>query len=201
MVRGFWEMRVNRQAEDIVAPLFDRLFLREDVIDALEVKPASDREVQAACLKLVESWSESSEDCNEAAARLILKPGQPAASYERGLRLARAACRQEPGIGVFLSTLGMAQFRLGFMTEALGTLTRSNAFNQGKMPADLAFLAMAYQRLEQSAEARAMLGRLRELMRTGDTAGGAPAESRAFLAEAEAVVLYDPGFPEHPFSH
>jgi WD40 repeat protein/serine/threonine protein kinase len=201
LVRGFWKMRIDRRAEETVEPLLSRLLLREDVLAALRSHPATDPEIQAACLKLAESWGESSMDCDNAARSLIREPGRSSAIYERGLRLARAACRQEPGIGNFLSTLGMAQFRLGFMPEALGTLTRSNAFNQGKMPADLAFLAMAHQRLGQSAEARAMLGRLRELMRTGDTAGGRPAESRAFLAESEAAVLYDPGFPEHPFSH
>jgi hypothetical protein len=56
--------------------------------------------------------------------------------------------------------------------EALVTLKRSNALNQGKMPDDLAFLAMAHQRLGQTAEARAMLGRLSDLMRQEKFAGG-----------------------------
>jgi hypothetical protein len=201
MARGFWEMRVNRRAEEIVEPLFSRLFFREDVLDALRAQPAADLEIQAACLKLAETWSESSDDCNEAARRLILKPGQPAASYERGLRLARAACRQEPGVGELLSTLGIAQYRAGLVPEALATLTRSNALNQGKKPDDLAFLAMAHQRMGQTLEARAMLDRLRELMRPGHAAIGNEIENRAFLAEAEAVVQYDPMFPANPISH
>jgi tetratricopeptide (TPR) repeat protein len=200
MARGFWEMRVNRRAEEIVEPLFSRLLLREDVLDALRAQPAADPEVQAACVKLAETWSESSGDCNEAAWRLVLKPGQPAASYERGLRLARAACRLEADDGRLLNTLGIAEYRAGLVPEALATLTHSNALNQGKVPEDLAFLAMAYGRLGQIAEAKAMLARLGDLMRQEKFAGGRGDEGRAFLAEAEAVVLYDPIFPADPFS-
>jgi hypothetical protein len=200
MARGFWEMRVNRQAEEIVKPLFDRLCLREDVIDALRTQPASDPEILAACVNLAETWNEPSYYCNEAAWRLVLKPGQPSASYERGLRLARAARGLELGDGNLVNTLGVAQYRAGLVSEALATLTRSNALNQGKDPADLAFLAMAHQRMGQVAEARAMLDRLRDLMRQAEFAGGQGDQSRAFLAEAEGAVLYDPVFPADPFS-
>jgi hypothetical protein len=170
------------------------------VIAATKAQPASDREIHAACLKLAETWSESSYYCNEAAALLILKSGQPAARYERALRLAGAVCRQEPGVGRFLSTLGIAEYRAGLVPEALATLTRSNALNQGKEPGDLAFLAMAHLRLGQTREARAMLERLRDLMRQERFAGGQGDESRGLLAEAKAVALYDPTFPADPFS-
>jgi hypothetical protein len=68
------------------------------------------------------------------------------------------------------------------------------------VPEDLAFLATAHQCLGQAAEARAMLDRLRELMRQVALAGGQGDQGRAFLAEAEAVVEYDPIFPADPFS-
>jgi eukaryotic-like serine/threonine-protein kinase len=200
IVHGFWEMRVNHRAEEILEPLFKRLFFREDVIEALRAQPAADPEVHAACLKLAGTWSESSEACNEAACLLILKSGQPSASYERGLRLARAASRLEPDNGNLLNTLGIAEYRAGLVPEALATLTRSNALNKGKMPDDLAFLAMAHQCLGHIAEARAMLDRLRDLMRQENFAGGQGDLGRAFLAEAEVVVLYDPIFPADPFS-
>jgi hypothetical protein len=85
--------------------------------------------------------------------------------------------------------------------EAQATLTRSNALNGEKEPADLAFLAMAHQHLGHPAEAHAMLDRLRNAMRQrGGLGADQIAENRAFLAEAEAVVLYDPIFPADPFA-
>jgi tetratricopeptide (TPR) repeat protein len=155
-------------------------------------------------LKLAGTWSESSEACNQAACLLILKSGQPSASYDRGLRLARAACRLEPDNGNYLNTLGIAEYRAGLVAEALATLTRSNVLNQGKVPDDLAFLAMAHQVLGQTAEARAMLDvlrdRLRDLIRQGGIFASQGDQGRALLAEAEVVVLYDPIFPADPFA-
>jgi hypothetical protein len=86
------------------------------------------------------------------------------------------------------------------VAEALATLTRSNALNKEKEPADLAFLAMAHQWLGHPAEARAVLDRLREVMRQVTPDVSQAAENLAFLAGAEAVVLYDPIFPADPFA-
>ena len=192
--------RIRRRAEAIVAPLFARLFVRDDVLAALQAQPAADPEIQAACLRLAGTWSESAGECNGAGWALVRDPGQPAANYERGLRLAKAACRLEPDNGSYLNTLGVAQYRAGLVSEALATLTRSNALNKEKEPGDLAFLAMAHQRLGHPAEARVMLDRLRDLMRRMETAMSQDAGHLAFLAEAEAVVLYDPIFPADPFA-
>ena len=46
------------RAEAIVAPLFARLLLRDDVLAALQAQPAADPEIQAACLKLAGTWPE-----------------------------------------------------------------------------------------------------------------------------------------------
>jgi hypothetical protein len=72
--------------------------------------------------------------------------------------------------------------------------------DEGKAPEDLAFQATAHQRLGQAAEARAMLDRLRELMRQVVLAGGQGDQGRAFLAEADAAVVYDPIFLADTFS-
>jgi serine/threonine protein kinase len=180
--------------------LFDRLLLRDDVLAVLKARPHTDPEIQSACLKLAESWNESRWACNEAAWDVVSVPGRPTASYQRALRLAEVASRLKPDDGDILNTLGVAQYRLDLLPEALETLTHSNALNQGKAPGDLAFLAMAHQRLRHTVEARAMLDRLRELMRPGYPAIGNESLNRAFVAEAEVVVLYDPVFPADPFS-
>jgi len=200
MVRGFWAMRIRRRAETIVEPLFARMFVRDDVLAALEAQPAADPEIQAACLKLAGTWAESARECNNAGFALVRDPGRPQAIYQRGLRLAKSACRMEPDNGLYLNTLGVAQYRAGSVAEGLTTLTRSNALNKEKEPADLALLAMAHQRLGQSVEARAMLDQLRDMMRQAGPNISQSAENRAFLAEAEAVVLYDPIFPVDPFA-
>jgi len=200
MVHGFWVMRLGPRAEVIVGPLFARMFNRDDVLAALQARPTADPGIQAACLKLAGTWPESAGACNEAGWALVRDPGRPEAIYQRGLRLAKAACRLEPDDAIYLNTLGVAQYRAGSVAEALETLTQSNALNEKKEPADLAFLAMAHQRLGHPAEARVMLDRLRTVMRQASPDMTQIDEARAFLAEAEAVVLYDPIFPADPFA-
>jgi eukaryotic-like serine/threonine-protein kinase len=185
------------KAEAIVAPLFDRLYLREDVVAALQAQPDRDPEVQTACLKLAESWPEYSDLCNEVGWGLVRAPGLPQANYRRGLRLAWAACRQEPESSLYLNTLGVAQYRTGLFVEALASLTRSNDLNNQKEPGDLAFLALAQHRLGHSEKARDTLGRLRELMK--DPAQAKYEEAQALLREAETIEL-DQAFPADPFA-
>ena len=72
--------------------------------------------------------------------------------------------------------------------------------NKGKEPADVAFLAMAHQRIGHPGEARATLDRLRDVMRQAGPDVSQRAATRAFLAEAESVVLSDPIFPGDPFA-
>jgi tetratricopeptide (TPR) repeat protein len=193
-------MRIRQRAEAIVESLFARMFLRDDVLVALQTQSAAEPEIQAACWKLAGTWTESAPGCNNAGWALVRERGRTAATYQRGTRLAQAACLLEPDNGSFLNTLGVAQYRLGQVAAALATLTKSNDLNKEKEPDDLAFLAMAYQRLGKPAEARAKLDRLRDVMRRGDPNTRQAAEHLAFLAEAEAVVLLDPVFPADPFA-
>ena len=166
----------------------------------------ADPEVQAACLKLAEHWSESPEaaNYNEIAWSLVRDPGQTDAVYRRGLRLAEAACRRwtgwiggQPDNPVFLTTLGVAQYRCGLASEALATLTRSRELNNDQEPGEVAFTALAQHRLGLSDPARHTLARLRAMMKEPQRAGDQ--ESQAFLHEAEAIEL-DRVFPADPFA-
>jgi hypothetical protein len=60
---------------------------------------------------------------------------------------------------------------------------------------------MAHHRLGHPDEARRWLDRLRELQISTDPAQfWLELEVRLLRSEAEAVILYDPIFPEHPFA-
>ncbi len=186
------------QANTIVAPLFARLLLLDDVLAALKAQPAADPEVQTACLELAGAWPEPpGSELNNVGWALVREPGQADAIYQRGLRPANAACRQEPENGLRLNTLGVAQYRCRLVAEALETLTRSNELNKESQPADLAFLALARSRLGLSEDARSTLSRLRELMK--NPALAKDQEAPAFLHEAETIEL-DQAFPTDPFA-
>jgi hypothetical protein len=78
---------------------------------------------------------------------------------------------------------------VGRYADALATLTESDklqAMQEGSLPQDLAFLAMARHQLGKKDEAKATLGQLREVMRQADWA--IHAESQGFLREAEELI-------------
>jgi hypothetical protein len=88
-----------------------------------------------------------------------------------------------------LNKRGVSQYRAGHYADALATLTKSeklNATKKGSLPADLAFLAMTQHQLGKKDEAKATLGRLREVMKqprwTKD------AESMSLLREVEELI-------------
>ena len=79
----------------------------------------------------------------------------------------------------------MAQYRLGQLKEAVETLSRADQLNQGT-PGDLAFLAMAHQKLGDKARAQAHLARLQETMKQERWAKDP--DSQGFLGEAQALL-------------
>src|SRR5262249_39911128 len=111
-------------------------------------------------------------------------------AYARALGQAQeAAVRFDLGNGLFLNTLGVAQYRVGRYADALATLTESemlNATKEGWFPADLAFLAMTQHQLGKKDEAKATLNRLRKVMK--QPPWSQYYEGPVFLREAEELI-------------
>jgi tetratricopeptide (TPR) repeat protein len=130
----------------------------------------------------------------------------PAATTDPGapVRLAEVAVR---GIDTLhkqavLSTLGAAQYRAGRYDEAIRRLEEGIRLGGGESPPeDWAFLAMAHHRLGHRDDALRWLDRLREHQpSTGPAQFWDELAIRLLRSEAEAVILYDPVFPDDPFA-
>ena len=102
----------------------------------------------------------------------------------------------------YLNTLGAALYRAGRFDEAIRRLEEGiQAPGRGGIPSDWPFLAMAHHRLGHRDEARRWLDRLREHQPSEDPDQfWDELEIRLLRSEAEAVVLYDPAFPDDPFA-
>jgi DNA-binding beta-propeller fold protein YncE len=193
----FWETRRRQRAEAVVLPLIARGLLREEVIDAIRNDPQMGPDLKSVALALTDVVPESGLALNRASWEVVRRPGASGAAYRLALRRAEAACRLFPQWGPLINTLGVAQYRVGLNRDALATLMKSNELNRGRLPADLAFLAMAQFRLERRDAARSTLRTLQEQMtRPGSIYSE---EDQSFLREAETLAL-DEGFPADPFA-
>jgi tetratricopeptide (TPR) repeat protein len=140
---------------------------------------------------------------NDVAWACALAPG---ATADPGVpvRLAEVALRDGPEYfrDIYLNTLGAALYRAGRCDEAIRRLQEGIERRGGaSVPDDWPFLAMAHHRLGHQAEARRWLERLRESRPSDNPDRFAEDLTTALLlSEAEAVILYDNGFPDDPFA-
>jgi tetratricopeptide (TPR) repeat protein len=130
----------------------------------------------------------------------------PEATADPGvpIRLAEISVR---GLDAFnqpiaLNTLAAAQYRAGRYDAAIRRLEEAARARGGvSRPEDWVFLAMAHHRLGHRGEARRWLDRLREYQPSmAPDQFWQELETRLLRSEAEAVVLYDPVFPDNPFA-
>jgi Flp pilus assembly protein TadD len=176
-----------------VDSLFDKLLVREEVMAALRTDATLSKADRDFGLRVAHAHAEEPARLNDAAWQVVRAPGASKDAYALALCRAEAAVRAAPGDGNILNTLGVAQYRAGRFAEALVTLTKSdklNATKDGPHRADLAFLAMAQHRLGKKDEAKATLGRLREVMK--ERAQANDAEAQGFLREAEELIEEKP---------
>jgi tetratricopeptide (TPR) repeat protein len=186
-----WQRAVRQQASRLVDSLFHKPLLKPDVIEAIEKDTTLRPEIRHEALASAQRSVEDPARLNSRSEFVVRFPNAQAKDYRPALRQAEAACRIEPENGLYLSTLGVAHYRMGDYNQALIALTRSDALYAKQYcqsrPADLAFLAMAQHRLGRADEARKLLDRLRQSLQAAPWKTDSTAQ--AFLREAEDLIL------------
>jgi Flp pilus assembly protein TadD len=180
----------------MVADLFGQMPLRADVLERLRTLAGMSPSRRYEVLAVAETYPEDPSALNDLARELVTLPGGEMSGYRKALRYSEEACRLQPEDGSFLTTLGVAYYRVGNYQKALDVLARSDQINalrdKGSGPADLAFLAMTHLQLGHAKEAEAKLQLLRERMK--DPRSAQAAEAQGFLREA-ADLLAKPRAP------
>ena len=129
------------------------------------------------------------DSCNNYAWALATGP-ESTRDPQRALALARRAVELAPNVGIYLNTLGVAQYRAGRYAEAVTTLEKNLAAGKGQFAAfDLFFQAMAHQRLGHGDQARDGFDRaVRWVSEQKGLSEQDAKELAGFRAEAEAVL-------------
>ena len=163
------EILDRRATIQMVADLFRQMPLRADVLERLRSLPGMSSSRRQEVVAVAQTYPENPRALNELAWQIVKLPGGEISDYRKALRYSEEACELEPENGDFLSTLGVAYYRVGNYEKALDVLSRSDKINalkdNGSRPTDLAFLAMAHQQLGHAKEAEAGLQLLRERMK------------------------------------
>jgi WD40 repeat protein len=183
------EVQHRRTTNQVVADLFDQMPLRADVLERLRTLPGMSPSLRQEVLAVAETYPENPSELNDLAWQLVKLPGGEMSGHRKALRYSEEACQLQPEDGSFLSTLGVAYYRLGNFEKALDALARSDKMSaledRGSDPAALAFLAMAHQQLGHTKEAEAKLELLRERMK--DPRAARVAGAQVSLREAEEL--------------
>jgi hypothetical protein len=186
--------QVRRQADDWVWDRYGEGLVPAEVQDRAGTDATLSEPVRREALDLASRWEGHPSSLNRASREVVRRPGAAKSAYERALRQAEAACRLAPYQGLYQTTLGMAQYRLGKLGDAWDTLIRADRLNAtaetGSVPANLAFLAMTQFRLGVKDQACGSLDRLRKALRR--PAWAHDKEARALLGEAERLIQGKP---------
>jgi Flp pilus assembly protein TadD len=179
-----------RATNQMVADLFGQMPLRADVVERLRSLPGMSPSHRQEAIIVAQTYPEDSSALDVLARELVKLPGGDLSGYRKALRYSEEACQLEPEDGRFLSTLGVAYYRLGNYEKALDVLARSDKINalndNGSRLTDLAFLAMTHLQLGHTQEPEAGLQLLRERMK--DPRWRQDAQAQGFLREAEELL-------------
>ena len=197
MAVPYWESyvrdRVTHMAKLLLDEnhgLFGRGLLKVEIIQAITKEQSISEPLRRRALELAQSRVENTRAVNYASWGVVSKPDQPLEQYRSALRRLETVHKIAPDDGFLLSTLGVAQYRVGQYEESQATLTRSDKLNtkdyRYSFPGYMAFFAMVEHKLGHNDQARTWLERLREIMKLPRWA--TDSEAQAFLHEAESVL-------------
>jgi WD40 repeat protein/tRNA A-37 threonylcarbamoyl transferase component Bud32 len=181
------ELSVEREAVGLLTFLIAKPLRKADVIEYLGNCTTISSEVRQKALALAGHYREQTgyDAYRRASWAVVRRPFLSPVQYHFALRQAESACRRNPPDGDYLTVLGVALYRLGQYEKALATLIQADQFNKGS-PIDLAFIAMAQQRLDQKEPLRMTVTRLQEVLKA--PLMGRNNEVRDFVREATALI-------------
>lgn len=195
----------RREAEPIVEERFQQYVRTDEVVASLESDAELGVEIRDAAVRLARFRGDYPSSLLRDSWRVVKKKGATQEEYRQALERAVLARHNldmsRPDRGLYLLTLGVAQYRVGtpeHLHKALEALKDAErALEQGaetndpslylKRPAAAAVAAMVHWRLEQTDLAREALRRARDLI-PGDLENYPDTDSVALLREAQALI-------------
>jgi WD40 repeat protein len=194
---GYGPRRTGGAARKLVDELYEEYGFYEEVIDKLNTDKTLAEPVRKVALHIANArlWEDAAK-LNQESREVVSLCDRDIGAYQGALEKAEKANRSKPNDPSVLTTLGVAQYRVGAYEDALEVLKRSEkivadlvVFGEPLLepdPANGAFMAMALHQLGRAEDAQAALAKLRTLWQGEKFADHEEAQS--FLAEAEKLI-------------
>ncbi len=196
----------SARLQENVNALYIRLLFTDDVVAALEADGALAPGVRHKAVRIAQARDDKPFRLNADSWNLVRSPGSDAEAYQIGLCGAEAAVGADLENIVFLSTLGVAQYRNGQYAEAHATLTQCDQLRreQGGVGVRrvVAFLTMTLAKLGRAEEAQTIFERLKALIYDQrDELWWFRESTTAWLKECEQLVELSDSQAEPPENH
>ena len=181
------EAPAEREALGLLDFLFAKPLSKADVRQYLRTSPTITPRARQLALSLADRYHEETnpETYHQESRALVRQPYLNAFQYRFALLQAEHACRLASDRHEYRIGLGAALYRAGRYREAIDTMGTADRSDEGS-PAALAFRALAHHQLEQHAQAKADLARLREIL--NQPRWSKDAEALDLMHEAEALI-------------
>jgi hypothetical protein len=157
------ELRVQHQAQGLVAYLFRKQVVKEDVSPALLALRTISEPVREAALAQARQLENDADLINDVVSEVLPASDRPPEEYRRALRWAEEGARLAPDEGYVVQNVGIALYRVGRYEEAATVLRRTYEMNPKagvNSQWDLLFLAMAEAKLGRQDDAKATFKRV-----------------------------------------
>jgi hypothetical protein len=177
-------------ARDLAEALLRKHFLVSEAVRALEMDNAVAEPLRKAAIEDLRARHDDLSGLENWCGEVVTAAAPRQAEYQLALRRIHSAAASPAAELELVARLGEVQYRLGRYYEALTSLA-PNGRGDGLRGV---FLAMTYQRLGRSAEARAQLVRFRSQMRPSFSSVPVPERPRPgttlarILGEAESLI-------------
>lgn len=165
------ERHLVARARRIVNDRSKELTFSESVMAAVRADASLEAAVRKTALNIAAVRGDNAYQLNARSEAIVLDPNRSMEDYQLALKMARTSHAKVPRSGAYLSTLGVAQFRVEDDEAALRSLQQAHSTakrTEARYLIELAYLAKVQLRLGDQASARAHRLELEQLITADD---------------------------------
>lgn len=163
------ERHLVSRARRLADGLYEKLTFSSDVAAAIRKNSSLDESVRRTALQIVAVRGDNAYRLNNSSEKTVRSPRSTADDYALALKMAKASTSKLPDCTAYVSTLGIAHYRVGDYKSAVKCLSQARTTaspSEDRFIVGVAFLAMAHAGLGDRTSSLAALDELQQALET-----------------------------------